>query len=204
MTDRDDCHRHDGRGQREQFPELGTVRRRDRRKRAAEADRSRGQQQILHGREDRRADRDLETAFDIGAHDDVYRRSCDATGRALVDIGEHLRGEPRLGEGAAVLFPGLAGELADRSPGHGVADDHELPGLAVFCAGRVGCGFEERAELGVGDRRVGELPACPLAIDDGEQVAVGFVTHEATRSPTRANEFTYMMRRLGPFAQCRK
>src|SRR5439155_21316546 len=98
-------------------------------------------------------------------------------------------------------FPRPAGELADRGAGRRVADDHELPRLAVLRARCVGRSFEERREFGVGDGCVGELPARALAGDDREEFTLPFA-HDVVRSPMREKEFTYMMRKLGVFAQC--
>ena len=54
--------------------------------------------------------------------------------------------EPRLGERAAVRFPRPAGEVADRGARVGVADDDELPRLAVLGARCVRRGVEERRD----------------------------------------------------------
>ena len=79
-----------------------------------------------------------------------------------------------------------------------VAHDHELPRLAVLGARCMGRRVEDLRDLGVGNGSVGERAARALAGDDREQV----VGH-ADDAPTRANEFTYMIRRLGPNAQWR-
>src|SRR5437879_8384195 len=97
-----------------------------------------------------------------------------------------------------MLLPSAAGEVADGRARDRVAHDHELPRLTVLGAGCVGRRREDPSDLVVGNGRVAERTARALAGDDREE----FLAH-AGDAPTRANEFTYMMRRLGPNAQCR-
>ena len=167
--------------------------------RAAEPDRGRREQQVLDRRKDRRPDGHFEPALEVGAHDDVHRRGRDPAGRAALDLGEQLRREARLRERAAVRLPRALGELADRGARRRVAHDTNSHGWrfsalgACVAASRSGASSSSVTRLGA------ELAARALAADDGEEVAIG----HGSRSPTRANEFTYMMRRLGPNAQCR-
>ena len=72
-----------------------------------------------------------------------------------------------------------------------VADDDELPRLPVLGARRERRGAEDGGDVVVAHRRIREGPVRALAADDIEEV----VTH--SRTPTRANVFTYMMRSCG-------
>src|SRR6185369_848834 len=103
--------------------------------------------------------------------------------------------ETRLGERASVFLPGAAREIADRGARGRVSDHDELPRLPVLGTRRVCRGFEQPADLGFADRRVAERAARALSRDDVEER----LTH-ASLAPTRAKEFTYMIRRLGPNA----
>ena len=144
-------------------------------------------------------DRRLEAALDVGAHDDVHRRGGDAAGRAAVDLGEHRRCEPALGERAPVRFPRAPGEVADRGAGRGVADDDELPRLLVLRA---------RRERRRGRGRARSCRRRPARSGTTRHARWRATTAKkssvivASLVPTRTNEFTYMMRRLGPRAQC--
>src|SRR5437899_869416 len=95
-------------------------------------------------------------------------------------------------------LPCPAGQLTDRGAGLGIAHDDELPRLAVLRARCVGRCFEELRELGVVHLDVAERATRALAVHNLEEVF-----HQESDAPTRAKEFTYMMRRLGPRAQLR-
>ena len=83
---------------------------RDRRERAAEPERGRGEQQVLHRGKIDDGDRRLEPALDVGAHDDVHRRGRDAAGRAARRRRRAASGSSRVSENARpCVFPRRAG-----------------------------------------------------------------------------------------------
>ena len=202
-ADRHDRDRDDVLGQREQRAELGRERRRDRRERAAEAERGRGEQQVLHRGEDRRRHGLPRGPRSMSAHTTiVHRRGRDSAGRARVDVGQQLRrragsrrtrGRPTPTR-VAVRSPIAARVVASRT----TTNSHGWRFSALGAWVAASSTLRDRASSPTGI--VGERAARALAVDDREEVVV--VGHPRVRSPTRANVLTYMMRRLGPNAQC--
>jgi len=109
----------------------------------------RRQQQVLHGREDRRVHRLGEAEAGVAAHDDQHRCGGDAAHRPPVDVAQEGRGEAFLLERPGPALPEARREPADDGAQRGVAHHDEDEGLAVLGARRVGGGRED-----AGDRLV--------------------------------------------------
>src|SRR5262249_55082074 len=113
-----------------------------------------------------------------------------------VHISEHVRGQPRFGEGASVRFPRPPRDLADSGTDRRVTNDDELPRLAILGARRERRRGQHSSDERIVDVVAREPPVRTLPRDNRKEV----VRHESSLAPTRRNELTYMMRRPGPHA----
>ena len=94
-----------------------------------------GQQQVLHGREDRGVHRLWEGKACVAAHDDEEGRGSDAAHRPAVHVVEEGGGEALLLEGPCATLPQARRHGADGGAQRAVAHDDEDEGLAVLRAG---------------------------------------------------------------------
>src|SRR5581483_3845764 len=129
-----------------------------------------GQQQILGGGEDRRRQGALEGLLGGRAHLKNKRGASEAARCSPVDIGEDRRVGVGLLVGAGAAFPDLSRQLGDTSADLLLFDDDEYPRLLVLGAGGEGGGVEDLRERVVVDLVGREVAACPLAVDDVEEV----------------------------------
>ena len=95
-----------------------------------------------------------------------------------------------------ILLHGYAGEVINAF-GNFVVGGNYAVGVVIFAILII----IQFVVITNGAGRVAEVAARPLPRDNCEEIAVG-VAHVGSASPTRRNEFTYMIRRLGPNAQC--
>ena len=151
-------------GQREQLAELGAEARGDRRERAAEPERGRGEQQVLHRREDRRRRPSPRGRARVSAHTTmctgaaaippVAPRSTSASSFGVSRVSENARPCPPTR--ARVRSPIAARAVASRT----TTNSH---GWRFSALGASVAASSSRAMLGVGDRRVGERAVRALA-----------------------------------------
>ena len=125
------------RGEAQEAGELPPGEDRQRGERRAEPERVGGQQQVLHGREDRGVHRLGVGQAGVAADDDQHRCGGDAAHRPAVDVTQEGGGEALLLEGPGAALPHARRQLADRGAQPGIPDDDEHEGLAVLRARRV-------------------------------------------------------------------
>ena len=134
----------------------------------------------------------------VGAHDDVHRRVRNPAGRAVIHLGEHLGCEARLRERAAAAPPTPAGR--DRRSRRASRRRARRRTPTAACSPR-SARTSPRSTVARRCRRR------PPSVENARHARWRATTPKRSssirrsRSPTRTNELTYMMRRLGPHAQ---
>jgi len=161
-------------GQLEQVPQLVAAVCRERGQRRSVTERVRREQQVLHGREDRRTEAGrMRARCRVRADDDEDGRAAEAALDGAVHFVEEVFGVVRCGVVASTCRPQAPSQFAQRAAHGVVAHDDEHPRLGVLRARCMRGGCEDLLDVIVGDGRVTEVAARALLHHDIEELAHG-------------------------------
>ena len=149
-ADRDDRHRLDPVGELDDAPDIVRGVGGERGEGGAVAERPRGEQQVLHGGEDRRGEGGPPAAARVAGHHHDDGGGTEAGLDRLVDLREERGFESPCGRVVPAVTPESAPELVERGAAIRVAHDDELPGLRVLRARCPGGGLEDPSQVRVG------------------------------------------------------
>ena len=156
-ADRDDRHRLDPLGELDDPPHVVRGEGGERGQGGAVAEGSGGEEQVLHGGEDRRGEGGPPAAARVAGHHHDDGCGAEAGLDRLVDLAEERGIEPPGGRVVPAVTPEPPSELVELGAAIGIAHHDELPGLRVLGARRPGGGFEDRSQVLVGYRVGGVL-----------------------------------------------